>query len=88
MKLVVVGIGQCGGRVADQFNQLESRARRHRKMSIVNEAFAVNTDTADLSGLSSIKSDYNHRILIGNHKISGHGVGKKNGMGARKVRSV
>ncbi len=83
MKLVVVGIGQCGGRIADQFNQLESRARRHHKMSIIGEAFAVNTDTADLSGLSSIKSDYNHRILIGSHKISGHGVGKKNDVGAR-----
>jgi cell division GTPase FtsZ len=83
MKLVVVGVGQCGGRVADQFNYLESKARRHRKMSIVSETFAVNTDTADLSGLSHVKSDYNHRILIGNRKISGHGVGKKNGVGAR-----
>jgi len=83
MKLVVIGIGQCGGRVADRFSRLEAMARRQRKMSIISDAFAVNTDTADLSGLSSIKSDYNHRVLIGNRKIGGHGVGKKNGVGAK-----
>ena len=86
MKLVVVGIGQCGGRIADEFSRLDSRARRHRKISIIGDTFAVNTDTADLSGLSHTKSDYQHRILIGNRKIGNHGVGKINEMGARAAR--
>jgi len=44
--------------------------------------FAVNTDAADLSGLTSIRRDYQHRILIGGRKTGGHGVGKVNEMGA------
>jgi len=86
MKLVVVGFGQCGGRIADEFNRLNKRARFRRGIEIVAGAFAVNTDAADLSSLSSIKSDYRHRILIGNRKTGGHGVGKMNTLGAEIAR--
>jgi cell division GTPase FtsZ len=86
MKLVVIGVGQCGGRVADEFAQLNKRARAHRGMEIVTGAFAVNTDAADLSGLQHINSDYQHRILIGGRKTSGHGVGKINELGAEIAR--
>jgi len=82
MKLVVIGLGQCGGRVADEFARLNKRARAHRGMEIVTGAFAVNTDVADLSGLQNIKADYQHRILIGGRKTGGHGVGKINELGA------
>jgi len=86
MKLVVIGLGQCGGRVADEFARLNKRARAHRGIEIITGAFAVNTDSADLSGLRTIKSDYQHRILIGGRKTSGHGVGKINEMGAEIAR--
>jgi cell division GTPase FtsZ len=86
MKLVVIGLGQCGGRVADEFARLNRRARHHRGIEIVTGAFAVNTDAADLSGLTSIKSDYQHRILIGGRKTGGHGVGKINEVGAEIAR--
>jgi len=86
MKLVVIGLGQCGGRVADEFARLNKRARAHRGIEIITGAFAVNTDSADLSGLQNIKSDYQHRILIGGRKTSGHGVGKINEMGAEIAR--
>ena len=82
MKLVVIGFGQCGGRVADEFARLNSRARSYRGIEIVTGAFAVNSDSADLSGLQSIKSDYKHRILIGGRRTGGHGVGKINELGA------
>ena len=82
MKLVVVGIGQCGGRIADEFARLNSRARSRRGMTIITGCFAVNTDAADLSGLSSINKDHRHRILIGGRKTQGHGVGKINELGA------
>ena len=82
MKLVVIGFGQCGGRIADQFAQLNKRARGRRGIEITPGVFAVNTDAADLSGLSSIRSDYRHRILIGGRKTGGHGVGKINELGA------
>jgi len=86
MKLVVIGLGQCGGRVADEFARLNKRARAHRGMEIITGAFAVNTDVADLSGLRNIKADYQHRILIGGRKTSGHGVGKINELGAEIAR--
>ncbi len=86
MKLVVIGLGQCGGRVADEFARLNKRARAHRGIEIITGAFAVNTDSADLSGLRTIKSDYQHRILIGGRKTSGHGVGKINELGAEIAR--
>jgi cell division GTPase FtsZ len=78
MKLVVIGFGQCGNRIADDFARLNKRARRECGIEIVTGAFAVNTDAADLSGLDDIKADYQHRILIGAGKTSGHGVGKIN----------
>jgi cell division GTPase FtsZ len=86
MKLVVVGFGQCGGRIADEFARLNGRARGLRGLNIVTGAYAVNTDLADLSGLTTIKSDYDHRILIGNKKTGGHGVGKINELGAEIAR--
>jgi len=86
MKLVVIGLGQCGGRIADEFARLNGRARSHRGIEIVTGAFAVNTDAADLSGLSYIKPDYQHRIIIGGRKTSGHGVGKINELGAEVAR--
>jgi len=86
MKLVVVGLGQCGGRVADEFARLNRRAHAQRGIEIVTGCFAVNTDAADLSGLSNIKPDYQHRILIGGRKTGGHGVGKINELGAEIAR--
>ncbi len=86
MKLVVIGIGQCGGRIADEFARLNRRARSHRGIEIVTGVFAVNTDAADLSGLQTIKSDYQHRILIGGRKTGGHGVGKINELGAEVTK--
>ena len=86
MKLVVVGFGQCGGRVADEFARLNKRARALRGLNIITGAYAVNTDIADLSGLTTIKSNFDHRILIGNKKTQGHGVGKINELGAEIAR--
>jgi len=76
MKLLVIGLGQCGSNIADSFARLNRRARAERRIEIVTGAFAVNTDLADLSGLRHIKADHKHRILIGGRKSGGHGVGK------------
>jgi cell division GTPase FtsZ len=86
MKLMVIGLGQCGSRVADEFVRLNKLAESNRHTSIITGAFAVNTDQADLTGLSYIGSDYMHRILIGGRKTWGHGVGKVNEMGAELAR--
>src|SRR3990172_3414655 len=86
MKLVVIGLGQCGGRIADEFARLNRQAISQRGIEIVNSAFAVNTDIADLSGLRRVRPDFQHRILIGDRKTGGHGVGKINELGAEVAK--
>jgi len=87
MKLVIIGLGQCGSRVADEFARINKRAKSQRGIEICPGIFAVNTDAADLSGLNTIKTDYHHRILIGGRKTGGHGVGKINELGAEIART-
>ena len=67
MKLVVIGLGQCGGKIADEFARLNARARIQRGIEIVTGTFAINTDVADLSGLSVNDSTARHtaRIVFG-----------------------
>ena len=86
MKLVVVGFGQCGNRIADEFARLNKKARGQRGIEIITGAFAVNTDAADLSGLYTIKPDYQHRVLIGGERTRGHGVAKLSELGAELAR--
>ena len=86
MKLTVIGCGQCGGRIADQFALLNRVAKIKRGVEIASNVIAVNTDIADLSGLRHIKTDYKHRVLIGGKKTGGHGVGKMNEIGAEIAR--
>jgi cell division GTPase FtsZ len=86
MKIVVIGLGQCGGKIADEFSQLNRRAKSRRGIQIVTGTFAINTDAADLSGLTGIPKGYQHRILIGGRKTGGHGVGKINELGAEVAK--
>jgi cell division GTPase FtsZ len=86
MKLLVIGLGQCGGRIADRFARLNKRAQSARGMQILADTFAVNTDVADLSGLRTVKADYKHRILVGGQRTNGHGVGKISELGAEIAR--
>ena len=86
MKLLVIGFGQCGCHIADEFARMNKKARSRRGLEVLTGIYAVNTDLADLSSLSSIKSDYRHRILIGGRKAAGHGVGKMNELGAEIAR--
>lgn len=86
MKLVVIGIGQCGGRIADEFARLSKRSHSRRGIEIIVDTFAVNTDSADLSGLLTIHPDYQHRILIGAGATHGHGVAKMSEVGAQLAK--
>jgi len=82
MKLLVIGLGQCGGNITDSFVQINKKARRKRGIEIVTGAYAVNTDLGDLSRLSKVKADYRHRIVIGELKAGGHGLGMESELGA------
>jgi len=87
VKLLVIGLGQCGSHIADEFARLGRRARVKRRIDILTGVFAVNSDLGDLSSLRTIKPDYRHRILIGERKSGGHGVGKINELGAEIARA-
>ncbi|MBE9505458.1 MAG: cell division protein FtsZ [Chloroflexi bacterium] len=86
MKLAVIGLGQCGCRIADHFARLNLKAQSERKASIAPIVIAANTDQADLTGLRFIKNDYSHRVLMGLRQTLGHGVGKINELGAQLAR--
>ena len=86
MKLAVIGLGQCGCRIADHFARINIKAHAERKVTIAPIIIGVNTDQADLTGLRFIKKDYMHRILIGLRQTLGHGVGKINELGAELAR--
>ncbi|MEW6142327.1 MAG: cell division protein FtsZ [Chloroflexota bacterium] len=82
MKLLVAGLGACGGRIADQFARLGKKAKTERGIDFLVDAFAIDTDAVALDALSAIKPDTDHRIVIGGAKASGGGLGRMNELGA------
>ncbi len=89
MKLSVIGLGQCGCNIADEFYDINTYARSffNRRIEILTDVFAINTDEADLAGLKNIQKDKGHRILIGSMSTFGHGVGKINTDAASIIRN-
>lgn len=76
MKLALLGIGQAGGKIVDAFLEYESRAGSN----FIGAAMAVNTAQPDLSGLEYVPES--NRILVGQSRVKGHGVGADNELGA------
>ncbi len=76
MKLALIGVGQAGGKVVDEFLAYDAQAGA----DVVRGAIAVNTAKADLEGIDHLPPD--HRILIGQARVKGHGVGADNELGA------
>jgi cell division GTPase FtsZ len=90
MKLAIVGLGQCGCNIADSFYSMNSYSESffNRRIEVLTDTFAINTDEADLGGFKHIPKDKNHRILIGTMSTFGHGVGKINTEAANIVKSA
>ncbi len=76
MKLAMIGFGQAGGKVVDKFLEYDKRTGSE----IVRAAAAVNTAKADLMGLEHVPES--QRVLIGQSRVKGHGVGADNELGA------
>ena len=76
MKLAMIGFGQAGGKIVDKFLEYDQRTGSQ----IVRSAVAVNTAKADLLGLEQIPQE--NRVLIGQARVKGHGVGADNELGA------
>lgn len=78
---MAIGLGQGGGRIADELVRLDERARKSRGLNILTDAFAIDTDASSLKGLTSIKPD--NRVVLGEAKTRGYGVGKDSSLGAQ-----
>jgi len=76
MQLAMIGFGQAGGKIVDKFLEYD----QHTGSGIVRSAVAVNTAKADLLGLERIPEE--NRVLIGQARVKGHGVGADNELGA------
>jgi cell division GTPase FtsZ len=90
MKIVAIGIGQCGCNIADEFYAINNYSRSFfgRNLEILTEAFAINTDETDLTSLKHIPKDRNHRIVMGLSQTFGHGVGKINTEGTNLMKEI
>ena len=96
MKLVVVGTGQGGSNIADEFVALSKWVWKNRRIriftgdkndSLATGAFAINLGAADLYGLQHIPQTDNHTILLGTtDEFRGRGAGKVNADGAEQAR--
>ena len=76
MKLAMIGFGQAGGKIVDKFLEYDDRTGS----GIVRSAVAVNTAKADLLGLERVPEE--NKVLIGQTRVKGHGVGADNELGA------
>jgi cell division GTPase FtsZ len=76
MKLALIGFGQAGGKIVDKFLWYDEQTGN----DIVRSAAAVNTAKADLLGLEYVPEE--NRVLIGQSRVKGHGVGADNELGA------
>jgi cell division GTPase FtsZ len=72
MKVVLIGVGQAGGKVTQVLAEFD----HEMGFNAVQGAFAVNTAKADLQQLDI------DTMLIGQDRVKGHGVGGDNELGA------
>jgi len=77
MKLALIGFGQAGGKIVDKFLWYD----RQTNSNVVRTAIAINTAKADLMGLEYVPEE--NRVLIGQSRVKGHGVGADNELGAQ-----
>ena len=96
MKLIVVGAGQAGCNIADEFAAMGKWVWENRRLRIftggshdevIGGVFAVNLGATDLYGLKHIPPNDNHTILLGTtDEFRGRGAGKINKHGAEQAR--
>jgi cell division GTPase FtsZ len=72
----MIGFGQAGGKVLEKFIQYDDTTQGQT----VAVPMAINSARSDLMGLERIEEG--NRILIGQTRVKGHGVGADNRLGA------
>ena len=77
MKVVLIGVGQAGGKITQALAEFDHRMG----FGAVTGALAVNTAKADLQSLDL------ETVLVGQERVKGHGVGGDNELGAQIMES-
>ncbi|UPV99353.1 tubulin/FtsZ family protein [Halorussus gelatinilyticus] len=77
MKVVLIGVGQAGGKLAQRLAQYDQQMG----FGAVQGALAVNSAKADLRELDL------DTVLVGQDRVKGHGVGGDNELGAEVMQS-
>ena len=72
MRLAFIGVGQAGGKIVDRVLEHDVQGGQ----GFVESAIAVNTAQSALAGLSHVPE--RNRVLIGQSRVNGHGVGADN----------
>jgi len=72
MRLLVIGVGDCGSRLAGEFTDLNKKAKSERKVQIVTNAYAINNDK---ESIESVKGKYRDlQTLYVNRSIADFGT--------------
>ncbi|WP_227355321.1 tubulin/FtsZ family protein [Haladaptatus salinisoli] len=77
MKVVLIGVGQAGGKLTQRLVEFDARM----EFGAVRGALAINSAKADLQSLDL------DTVLVGQDRVKGHGVGGDNELGAEVMRS-
>ncbi len=64
MKLLVIGVGDCGCRLAGEFAQLNRIAKAKRHINIVTRAYALNNTRESLTAFAKAGTDFILPVLI------------------------
>ncbi|MEW6143000.1 MAG: cell division protein FtsZ [Chloroflexota bacterium] len=86
MKLLVIGCGLCGGRIAEHFAALGRKARAERHIEIVTDSLVVTTSAADFDGLSPAADEILPRIILGYNEVFSREPGETNELAAEIAR--
>ncbi len=83
MKLMVIGVGDCGCRLAGEFAELNRKARNERHVNIITCAYAVNNDQAILDAVTKSGREWLKPVVIrGSLELDG----RSSEAGARLMR--
>lgn len=80
MKLVIIGVGQAGGKILDRLLEYDTT----RQTNFIQHAVAINTAKTDLMGLSHVPET--NKLLVGQTTVKGHGTGTNPTVGERCAR--
>jgi cell division GTPase FtsZ len=86
VRLLVIGCGSCGGRIADRFTDLGRKARADRHVEILTAAFAITTDSSILNSTYSGRADSPRIVLIGGSDALGRADSETNEAAAAIAR--